>query len=343
MADEAKYDLTLREMEEGEEYGLTPEQYADLKKVFTQRAKKTLVQEVKAEAKEEFERSLRSQLWAELRPSMREEVEKELRPKLSKEIEKDLRTKLPAELKPEVIKDLHDVVTKNLEEKFTEAKRVELRKEVEAENAKATPTPAQRRGAAEYLLEAEVECLTSAEVASEAGGLKKQKHSRAQAISRVLTFFTVAALGPLCFYLFGLFGPNPLALLFLVPAIVLFAYARVIAPASDPVDSYGNRRPTTDTFASRFLVLAERARRLRLVEVPLADTKGAIREALSSFVREKESVDHDFHDRDVSKLQKVRIEVKNRILSDSVDPLKLFDVADVSRFEDEARLASKQV
>lgn len=326
--------LAVWEVNEARSYGLSSEQYVELIGKLKERHKSVIDTWSRAEIKKAVTAELRPILSAEMRPGMREDVTQEMTPKLTKKIEEELRAKLPAELKPKLLETLKVEVTKEANAAFTAEMREALKGEVREEIGRAGPTILQLKGAVEYLLDAEVECMACAEMASAEAGIVRIRQRRTTTVSRLLKVLSITALGPLCFFLFITFGLNPWALTLLVPLFVLFGYAWAITPKDR--DRWGDRTVSPadvlDHNASEYLILADRARRLRLVEVPLCNTKTDILTTLQKFMASKEDMDKKYHEKEVAGLQKIRIEIRNRIVSE-VDTLKIFDVADASRFD----------
>jgi hypothetical protein len=122
----AKRDLTMWEVDEAKKYGLSPDQYDELKSLLNERYRKT-----------KWETSLEQ---------ARTEAVKNAKPKLKEEV------------KAEILADLTS--------KFEAGKIEEIRKRLEKEMAEAAPTVNQRRDAKEMAHELELDCLATAHAAS---------------------------------------------------------------------------------------------------------------------------------------------------------------------------------
>src|SRR6185295_14121273 len=114
-----KRDLTMWEVDEATKYGLSPDQYDELRTLLNERYKKTK--------------------WNETLEQARTEAVKNAKPKIKEEV------------KAEIIEDLTS--------KFDNGKIEEIRKKVEKEMAESLPTPNQRRDAREMARELELDCL----------------------------------------------------------------------------------------------------------------------------------------------------------------------------------------
>lgn len=122
----AKRDLTMWEVDEANKYGLSPDQYDELKGLLTERYRKTK--------------------WTETLEQTKAEAIKAAKPKIKEEI------------KSEILEDLSS--------KFEDSKAQEIRKKIEKEMAEAAPTPNQLRDAREMARELELDCLATAHAAS---------------------------------------------------------------------------------------------------------------------------------------------------------------------------------
>lgn len=122
----AKRDLTMWEVDEANKYGLSPDQYDELKGLLTERYRKTK--------------------WETTLEQTRAEAIKNAKPKIKEEV------------KAEILEDLNS--------KFEDSKAQEIRKKLEKEMAEAAPTPNQLRDAREMARELELDCLATAHAAS---------------------------------------------------------------------------------------------------------------------------------------------------------------------------------
>lgn len=313
-------DLTMREIQEADEYALDENQYARLKNDFYSRFKQRHIEEVEAEIRADAENT-------KLRPAVINSIRTEDGPKFRAEIEKELRPKLKEELRAEIAAT------------YLQETKDALRKDVEADLLKKYPTAKQRRGIAEYLLDMEVECVSAAELATKEGQSLQRTNSFKTGLSRAITILLMAALGPSAFLVYQRMGLNPLGLVFLVPFLVMWLYSH-LALKSKPRLMLGGRymtqAPDHATNATKYLILAEEARRLRLITLPSALSKPQLDKLLDDFVGRKREVDESYPDKDLQHLPKIRIDVKRRMVED-VDPLKLFELEEESAEEDPAK------
>jgi hypothetical protein len=121
-----KKDLTMWEVDEATKYGLSPDQYDELRTILNERYRKTK--------------------WNEQLEQARTEAVKNAKPKIKEEV------------KAEILEDLTS--------KFDSGKVEEIRKKVEKEMAESLPSANSRRDAKEMARELELDCLATAHAAS---------------------------------------------------------------------------------------------------------------------------------------------------------------------------------
>jgi len=316
-------DLTVREVNEAKGYGLSLEQYVDLKEKFSSRQRDRLVEEVRDQAKKEAKSELRNEISSEMRPNIRIDVEKEMRPKLLAEIEKELRAKLPDELRPKLRGELLPEVRKQVEAELGAQLRTEARTEAKQEMARELPSAKDRRSFREFVREEEVDCLTQANAASFDADKAESALRWGRRLRVPMSFLLFIGLPIFGFFLHTRFGEGPGFWTFLLPAIfaaVSFAIA-VGTRQENLKEAIQNNRKV----ASNYWVLAERAKKLRMVVGESAQTRDELRQEVNSYAQAKQGLDNTYFPAATS-LTRARQEIREQLLSE-VDPDKLFRVA----------------
>lgn len=108
----AKLDLTLREVAEAKEYGITTKQYEGFRAKLEDRLKKKLTPEVE-KVKADYLSCIRREVTRELTPKIREELigecrkaaEAELRGKVTEELRKEASSRVPNEKDLEAVRE----------------------------------------------------------------------------------------------------------------------------------------------------------------------------------------------------------------------------------------------
>lgn len=338
----AKTELTLREVtDEAQRYGLSPDYYDSLKETFERRQRERLLTEVTIQVKKEAKAELRGEVTSELRPGLRIEVEKELRPKLATEIEKELRAKLPDELRPKLREELLPEVRKQVEAELGDNLRQEARTAVEQEIAKQIPTHKDRNAFREFVREEEVDCMTQANAASTDADTAESSLLWGRRLRVPFAYGLFVALPVLAFVLYQRFDLQPGFWAFLVPAV--FAAIVFAATLSDRQERFSKRVVENRKIASDYWVLAEQAKKLRIITSDYAQTRGELQQELAQFTAAKRQLDDHYYPAAKS-LELSRTEVRNRLMSD-VDPDKLLRIAtdpDPEEPEIEEPLAQKR-
>lgn len=328
----AKLDLTLREAEEAKSYGLTPDQYDDLKAKFEKRLRDRLTTEVKDQSKKEAKTELRAEISTEMRPTIRADVEKEMRPKLLGEVEKELRAKLPDELKPKLREEVLPDVRKQVGAELGEKTRTAIRADLEREYAERVPNTKDRAAFKEFIREAEIDCLTQGTAAS--NDFEKAEASllwsrRVRLPFACLLFIGLPILG---FFLYQGFATGPGFWTFLIAAIgAAIAFAVNLSARHERlIESIKHNKKVS----SDYWVLAEAAKRFRVVTAECSQKKGELDEALTNFTRSKRELD-DRYWPNARALETARGEVRSQLMSE-VDPDRLLRVADsnIQAFEE---------
>lgn len=332
----SKLDLTVREVNEAQTYGLSSDQYDELKDKFTKRSRESLRNEVLDQAKKEAKTELRTQIDIEVRPLIKVAVERDLRPILATEIEKELRSKLPDELQPKLREALLPEVRKQVESEIGEKLRQEARTAIEQEIAQQVPTNKERAALQEFVRDAEVDCMTQAHAASNDADAAEQSLKWSRRTRVPVAYALILGLPILAFFLYHRFVFTEGFWAFLAPAVVAaIAFASAVSGRHEKLTMTSTE---TRKSASAYWRLASQAKKLRMVTATSAQTRGTLREELNRFTSSKETLDEHYSPA-VKSLEQSRIEVREQLLSD-VDPEKLLRVADDDEESEEAQTVS---
>lgn len=272
----AKLDLTLREVQEADSYGLSPDKYDELRTKLEERLKKKVTPEVEA-LKE-----------AHLK-AIRQEVTKELTPKI--------RVEVLAECKKQAETDLRDGVWKELNATL---------------NSRA-PTPREREAFKVFVREAEMDCLTQANAASADGDRAVSAYRWNRRIRIPFAWGLSLAAPILAFFLHQRYEWGLGFWAFLVPLIagaLGFAYY-----TNERDDKLAPRQALFGKVASDYWILAERAKKLQLVTAQTALNRGELQKSLDEFTSAKKELD-DRYLPSARNLEKSRGEVRAQLLSE---------------------------
>lgn len=316
-------DLTVREVNEAKSYGLNPDQYDELRDKFEKRQRERLMIEVRDQAKKEAKAELRVEIGNEMRPGIREDVDKEMRPKLTTQIEKELRAKLPDELRPKLREDLLPELRKQVETELSAQIRATAKVEAEQGVARQVPTVRDRTAFRDFIREEEVSCLTQANAASTDAEDAERSLRWGRRLRVPVAYGLFAALPILGYILFERFGTGPGLWSFLVPAV--FAAIAFAGTLGGRQESLKNKVTANRKVAADYWVLAERAKKLRMVTAEMATTKEELRKEVDSYTENKQRLDDNYFPAAES-LAKSRVEVRDQLMSE-VDPDKLLRVA----------------
>jgi hypothetical protein len=324
----AKLDLTLREVEEAQSYGLTPTQYDDLKSKLYERFTRKVKDDLASEARKALrqDKDFRNEIAKEMRDGVLSTVEAELRNKLPKE----LRPKIEEELRPKVEAAILPDLRKKAEADLRDKLLGEVR-EVEKEVAGKVPSVRDREAFRDFIREVEIDCMTQADSASNDSDSAASTLNWRRRLRAPLSWGLLLAVPVLGFFLHRQFGAGLGFWAFLLPIVAAatgFASMtrKRIRSAAQSMDSHCR-------IASDYWVMTERAKRLRIVTTECAQTRGSLWSALNEFAQEKKALD-DRYWPSARSFEKSRAEIRTQLLSE-IDPDKLLRIADtrVEEFE----------
>ena len=207
-----------------------------------------------------------------------------------------------------------------------ETREVEQRAQQKAQEHRLElePTPREKQGFVEFVKETELDAHAQATVAS---GSADKYVARAKWSKRLLGPVPWALLigaVPLLYmvwqwagtYMSVEFAAAGVAML-LTWLILLISNSR----RHSRCDENAKRLYQT---ASKYLVLAERAKSFRLVHAERLDTRSRLKDLTEKLHREKVELDNKFHPR-IAEVEQARDSVRHRISVENIDPLNDFD------------------
>ena len=287
----AREDLTLREVEEAEQYGLNPDQYDELKDIFTQRAKDAV------------------------RPVVAVEVEKEIRNKVVNKLREEILEELPKELEPKIAEDLRPKIRVEVEEELGEKFRAQARDAVKQEEASRAATPRERRAFRDFVREVEVDCLTNAHTASNSADKEERMWLIMRTLRRPIFLVLLLSGAPGAFGIYHYFSGNPYALVALMLpwliATIWLGSANSNRQTLVEKEVAGQRK-----MASDYWIIAEQAKRLRMVDAEMATTRGELQTKLDTLSGRKDRIDSSFMP-SASTLDESRKKIRDQLIGDS--------------------------
>lgn len=232
----AKRDLTMWEVDEANKYGLSPDQYDELKTLLNERFKKTK--------------------WDTTIEQAKSEAIKAAKPKIKEEARTELLNEVAA--------------------KFEEGKAQELRKKIEKEIAESSPTANQRRDAREMARELELDCLAMAHAASADADAEDAILSTGSFRSGVFYFLMFSFLPVLAYLRMMVGWGFDSIPFWAVAITQLAATIVCGVSNSDWKDLHKERKTRYKKSSVDFLNLANKAKEVRMVKINNANTKGEI-------------------------------------------------------------------
>lgn len=304
----AKLDLTLRELNEAQSYALSPEQYEELKQKLEAKMKERVYAEVREQAKKDAKTELRPEIATELRPGLRVDVEKELRPKITADVEASLRTKLQDELRPKIREGLLVEVRKQVEADLTTNLRATLRVELQREAEAEVPTVRERDLFRRFVRSEEEDCRIQARAASADAARSARNFAWGRWFFLPTALLMLAALPVLGYFLYMRFADGAGFWTILCSAIFV-AFSLLIATMTRQ-KRLKEHDDAHRKIASDYWILAERAKKLRMIDSALVGTRQGVQAELDSYQRAKQQVD-DRYLPDARSLDTARVAVRS--------------------------------
>lgn len=292
--------LTLKEVEEAKTYGLSNNQYVRIRETFEMRLRDKLRDLVKKEVYSSAEK--------ELRKTIRQEVETEIRASFEEKLGTDLRAKVRAEL--------------------------------EAEAQKLTPNQKERTTAKEFIREVELDSLTQAHAASGIADETEVYLASARKVRSPLFYASLISFIPTLLYLNMAKGWDfSHANLWAAMGTMVVAFITICVSNDAAYTRAKNVIDSHRKVSSDYWVLAEFAKKARMVETDAAASRSELANLTEKVSTLKANLDHHFHPSAV-RVEKSRVAVKEQLITD-MDPEKLLRV-DASAFDEALEESSEQ-
>ena len=293
-------DLTVRETQEAESFGLSPVKYLALCEKLDARLRPRIAEDcaaqnqanirknIEATIRKEYAEEMRKQLWAEMTPKITET----LRSNLRIEVEKELGAKLTAEA--------------------VEKAKEELRAHV--------PTPDERKAYRMWALDAEVDCRARAEVAS--SRLEAARSSLAWNRRRLpIGMALLCATGPVMLKYATPIGPTPVGLTMtgILVILAIYSFVRYTQVRDEHVDLIKHRA----NLVSEYLQVVDHLRHFQ-VSTMIMNFLSDIERRVDNLRNSKSHIDERFAPK-TEDLDSARDRAKTRALTENLSDLLGFD------------------
>lgn len=272
----AKRDLTLWEVDEAKNFGLSAENYDELKTILEGRWRKNYI--------------------TYIQENIKTETLKTARPKIKEEV------------KAEIIADL----TSN----FEETKKQEIRKLIEKEMASTIPTVEQKIAAKEMAYELELDCQAIAKVASDSADAELSLFQDLLKVRNGIFYTFLFSYLPVLAYLHTVQNWNLTSIPFLAAAItqlVAIIYSGI--SNEDWKSAKRNRIEKYKKASTEYWNLANQAKEVRIVKVNTSNTKGELNTLIQNISSNKYGYGKDFQPSAVL-LEKARAHVRDSQIGD---------------------------
>lgn len=193
------------------------------------------------------------------------------------------------ELRSSLKTELHDDLMKQVESELSEMMLKKAREELLSDKASVK----ERQSVREFAREVELDALTNARAASMSADASEQKFTFQMLVRRPLFYGLLFGFGPIAYYLYHRFGLD----WYLLSAILgpwIIGFFTVAGLNSDFSERTINTTTKYRKTAGGYARVAERAKRLRMVETQIELSRRELQEKLNGLVSEKSNVDQEF-------------------------------------------------
>ena len=289
-------DLTLKEVERAQNWGLSPERY-DIVRIA-----------LREEFQEQYFRQFQAEYEQQIRKDLLPEVAEELTPKLRAEIEKEVQKKLPDQTRRELRVEV--------EAALTAEKLAEMRVQVQKELAAQAPSPKNRDSFKKYLRDGELDCQTSARCATELATRWASRSTWRGWIWGTVSWVLFLAVFPLTLYLYMRHGWTFHTFhlyMVLVPWLLSWVFASQYQ--TQGVKKASETSQKLLQVAGQYRNLADYGKRLRLVDGEDVARRGDLVELMRDFQRQKNTLDSAFQPEEAVRT-KSRVQVLDQAMGE---------------------------
>lgn len=272
----AKRDLTLWEVDEAKNFGLTAEQYDELKSTLESRWRKNFT--------------------SSIQEGIKTEALKTARPKIKEEV------------KAEIVEELTNA--------FDEARKKEVRALIEKEIAATAPTKEQRIAAKEMAYELELDCEAIAKVASDCADTEQDNFLVQSKVRNSIFYVLLFSYLPFLAYLQTFTSFTYQSIPFwaaVITQLVAIIYSGV--SNEDWKTSKRNKIANYKKASTEYWNLANQAKEVRIVKINTSTTKGDLNNVIQSISSNKYGYGREFQP-SAALLEKAREHVRNAQIGD---------------------------
>ena len=258
---------------------------------------------------------------------------------VSKKREAKIRRTIEAELKDRLVEELTPVIRKQVEDEIRDEAVQEARRSLAEEARKAVPSPREREAFQAFVREVELDAHAQATVASTEADKAETTLRLSRRWRNSFAYILLLTLLPAAFLAYQAFGLS----LAMGAVVVTMALTLLVLAASNSNRHEGlqKRFNTKRKVSSDYLLIAERAKALRLVQAERLDTKKSLDQLAEDLQSKKAQLDRDHWPR-VDDLYNARDSIRTRI-SIEEEKVRVFDDFD-ERLEEaqaDAEVAAK--
>lgn len=241
------------------------------------------------ELRELFELRLREKVREQVKTKAVEEATRDLRARLRAEVEQETRTKFEAE--------------------FNATERAKLEAKIRVELSSEVPHEKDIRAYKDYAREVEFDCLVQANAASEMAD-KEDREWTASRRWRTPLNWAFVVMAPVAYFFIDKHTHGILWFL----ALLTYCFTAGLSVGKTWETQTQAHKEFTELRrqASEYLLLAERAKKVRSVELATAVSRGELRDIIARLVNDKASQDRSFHPATTT-LQEARVRVRDQL------------------------------